>query len=103
MTACKSNCKNLATALEMYASDNRGRYPSDFSKLLTQGNYLKLIPTCPSPGKDTYSASYQMHAIPDRYTFCCQGKNHAKAYNGFAKGSDNFPQYNTEQGLVDHP
>ncbi len=24
-TACKSNCKNIATALEMYASDHKGR------------------------------------------------------------------------------
>ena len=29
LTACKSNCKNLATALEMYASDNGGRYPTN--------------------------------------------------------------------------
>lgn len=26
LTACKSNCKNIATALEMYAGDNGGHY-----------------------------------------------------------------------------
>lgn len=102
MTACKSNCKNIATALELYASDNKGRYCRNLS-VLTQGNYLKTIPTCASAGKDTYSDTFQMQLNPDNFTYCCGGNNHAKAYSGFNGKPDNFPQYSAEQGLVDHP
>ena len=102
LTACKSNCKNLATALEMYASDNGGHYPAQLS-LLTQGNYLKVIPTCPSAGSETYSGSYRIHTNPDRFSFLCQGNNHPKAYTGFSPPFDNFPQYTSEIGLNDHP
>jgi hypothetical protein len=102
LTACKSNCKNVATALEMYASDNKGRYPVVLSSL-TRGNYLKLIPTCPAAGSDTYTASYQVQANPDRFSFYCQGNNHPKAYAGFSPPYDNFPQYSAEMGLLDHP
>lgn len=102
LTACKSNCKNIATALEMYASDNKGAYPTSLSRL-TQGNYLRVLPSCPVAGSDTYSPSYQMHARPDLFSFCCQGNNHNKAYSGFPEPHDNFPQYFSEQGLIDHP
>jgi hypothetical protein len=102
LTACKSNCKNLATALEMYASDNRGHYPAQLS-MLTQGNYLKMIPTCPAAGSDTYLGSYRTHTNPDRFSFFCQGNNHSKAYAGFSPPYDNFPQYTSEIGLNDHP
>jgi prepilin-type N-terminal cleavage/methylation domain-containing protein len=105
LTACKSNCKNLATALEMYASDNGGRYPSttNLAAKLTSGNYLKLIPTCPAAGSNTYSAVYTARQTPDSFTFWCGGNNHSKAYSGFTAASDNYPQYNAEQGLLDHP
>lgn len=102
LTACKSNCKNIATALEMYASDNKGAYPTSLSRL-TQGNYLRVVPTCPAAGSDTYSPSYQMQASPDIFSFCCQGNNHHKAYSGFSEPHDNFPQYFAERGLIDHP
>ena len=105
LTACKSNCKNLATALEMYASDHGGRYPlsGDFKVRLTSGNYLKVIPTCPAAGSDTYTSTFSSRQTPDSFTFYCVGNNHGKAYTGFAAASDNYPQYNAEQGLLDHP
>lgn len=96
LTACKSNEKNIATALEMYASDNAGRYPADF-KLLMSGNYLKLIPTCPASGRDTYSESYQVQAAPDTFSFYCSGKNHGDQVPA------GYPQYNAEMGLIDRP
>lgn len=34
LTACKSNCKNIATALEMYAGDNGGHYPLRLQELI---------------------------------------------------------------------
>lgn len=100
LTACNSNCKNLASALEMYSSDNRGRYPATLDKL-TQGNYLKLIPTCPAAGRATYL--YHGSSEPDTFRFACAGNNHAKAYTGFTTSSNNFPRYNAEKGLLDHP
>lgn len=101
LTACKSNCKNLATALEMYSSDNKGFYPSNFS-LLTAGNYLKAIPTCPSAGKVTYT-DYTLSPRRTYFRFSCVGNNHARAYTGFHKSCDDLPAYSARTGLVDHP
>ena len=102
MTACKSNCKNIATALEMYASDNKGRYPQE-PALLLRGNYLKVVPSCPAAGKDTYSETYVVQSRPDDFTFYCKGENHRKAFSSYAGPKENFPQYNSVRGLVDHP
>lgn len=101
MTACKSNCKNIATALEMYASDNGGHYPESLDRLIP-GNYLKVIPTCPSAQKVSYT-NYEVHASPDNYSFACVGNNHAKAYTGYPADSSNYPRYEGLGGLVDHP
>lgn len=105
LTACKSNCKNIATALEMYASDNGGRYPTTASldAKLTTGNYLKLIPTCPAAGSNTYSQTYKVTQTPDAFSYNCSGNNHGKAYTGFNLNASNYPQYDAEQGLLDHP
>ena len=53
LTACKSNCKNIATALEMYASDNKGQYPKSLDGLFPK-SYLRRIPSCPSSLKTTF-------------------------------------------------
>lgn len=105
LTACKSNCKNIATALEMYASDMGGRYPptAGLSAKLTTGGYLKTIPTCPAAGTNTYSAQYKAEQTPDAFSFWCIGNNHGKAYTAFAGTSSGYPQYNATFGLVDHP
>jgi hypothetical protein len=50
---CKSNLKNLGTAVEMYADDWNGEYPRSLG-LLTP-NYIKIIPECPEVGSVTYS------------------------------------------------
>ena len=92
-TACKSNLKNLGTALEMYSTDNAGRYPTSLGPLTP--NYLKRMPICPSANSDTYSSSYQFAANPDAYSFFCQGLHH-----GEAGLKENFPQYNSYYGLV---
>lgn len=61
-TACKSNLKNIATALEMFSTDNKGAYPPQLAGLTP--NYLKMIPNCPSANFDTYSSSFQSHVTP---------------------------------------
>jgi len=95
-TACKSNLKNIGTALEMYSTDNQGRFPPTLS-LLTP-NYLKSVPTCPSIGIDTYSGAFVSSAHPDTYTIICRGHNH----RGVGLLPD-FPQYSSPQGLIDRP
>lgn len=94
LTACKSNLKNIGTSLEMYSTDHRGRYPQSLSELVPA--YLNAIPTCPSAGKDTYSAGYRSTMVPDAYYLCCFGSNHIK--EGLAA---NQPCYDSVQGLIE--
>jgi hypothetical protein len=95
-TACKSNLKNIATALEMYSTDARGRYPTSLSALTVDQRYLRTLPTCPAAGRDTYSATYRSRSSPDRYTVLCTGENHKSVGVG-----ENYPQYNSVAGLIE--
>ena len=69
LTVCKSNLKNLGTALEMYATDNGGRYPTSTADLVP--NYLKTFPQCIKAGRDTYSATYTRQKISDEPSAYC--------------------------------
>ncbi len=94
LTACKSNLKNLATALEMYASDNQGQFPDRLEQLLPQ-QYLRTLPTCPSAGGMSYT---DYHVSPRRKGFsvgCC-GTAHPR--NGL-----NHPRFESQRGLVERP
>ncbi len=93
-TACKSNLKNMATALEMWSTDHEGRYPSRLSELTEGGQYLRMIPTCPAAGIDTYSSTYQAGQDPDQYQVGCSGHNH-----GGVDAGPGYPQYNSVSGL----
>lgn len=107
LTACKSNLKNLATALEMYASDNKGHYPQTLDGLIPS-RYLRQIPTCPSNHSWGHSLSaghdytYEVNAKPANFSMVCQG-DHADAYRGFNADPHGFPQYDSTAGLLDHP
>lgn len=89
-SGCITNEKNLATALEMYATDWSGRYPASLAPLAP--NYMKIIPNCPSAEKNTYSESYEVAAEPDAFTIYCRGNFH---------GNADYPQYSSYQGLID--
>ena len=54
-SACEGNLKQLATALEEYAVDNSGTYPSSFANLAAAngGVYLKNLPNDPAGGAYT--------------------------------------------------
>lgn len=101
LTGCKSNCKNLAMALEMYASSAEGRYPRSLYRLTASG-CLKTLPTCPAAGEMTYR-NYRMSMTPDAFSFSCCGNHHGRAYTGFGADSTNYPRYHAELGLLDHP
>jgi hypothetical protein len=89
---CEQNLKNFATAMEMYATDHAGKYPTD-SGLLTP-NYFRSLPTCPN-AKDT---SYSMTSAknPDSYLITCLEGNHRK-------GSSMNPSYDSTYGLETLP
>lgn len=101
-TQCQSNCKNIGTALEMYAGDNNDTFPKRLEMLTP--DYLRIIPTCSAyeakielirrkrPGyNDTYLVSDDFSA----YTFYCGSRDHD------AVGvPDNYPQYNSREGLI---
>lgn len=104
LTACKSNLKNLGTAMEMYSTDWSGKYPPEADKVaqyLTP-NYLKTIPVCPSAGTVTYTfelgpkARGNSSGFEDFYFIQCQGENH-KAH----ELPPNYPQYDGVQGLIE--
>lgn len=42
-------------------------------------------------------------STPDSFSFNCSGNRHGKAYTGFQANWGNYPQYDAEQGLLDHP
>jgi len=91
LTACKSNLKNIGTAMEMYASDNEGRYPASLG--MVTPDYLKTLPTCAAAGKITYGYVYTVK--PDCYTAWCQGSYHTPMTNA------NMPEYDAVQGLYE--
>lgn len=100
LTACKSNLKNLGTAMEMYSTDWSGKYPEDLAMLTP--NYLKTIPDCPAAGSATYTLQTGVEApkntggFIDYYILQCEGNFHS------AVGvPPNFPQYNGIEGLLE--
>lgn len=100
LTACKSNLKNIGTALEMYSTDFSGKYPPRLDVLTP--NYLKTIPSCPTVSKVTYRAYFgkgaplNTGAFEDYYYLECAGANHTSV-----SVMGNYPAYNAIQGLVE--
>jgi hypothetical protein len=101
LTACKSNLKNLGTAMEMYSTDFQGRYPEDMNKLVPE--YLEEIPNCPAANRATYrletgvDATHNDAGFKDYYYLYCGGENHTAvsvpsdlpAYNPFVDSFHN--------------
>lgn len=89
---CKGNLKNIGTALEMYCTDNNGRYPPTMA--LLRPEYLRSVPTCPH---SRWSRSTDYVAVtgsnPDLYTVVCTG-SHPDRY---------YPQYTSVTGLIERP
>ena len=104
LSACVSQCRSTATALEMYAVDNEGRFP-DVSGLpglnvLTAGSYLKRLPTCPSRNVCTL-LDYISTTTPDRFSFSCVGNNHGECFPGVP--CLNIPSYSNDLGPTQAP
>ncbi len=101
LTACKSNLKNIGTAMEMYSTDWGGKYPTNGKVSLTP-NYLKTVPDCPAAGTDTYTmeiglkATYNTMSFEDYYFVYCSGHNHKSV-----SLPQNYPQYSGIVGLIE--
>lgn len=69
LMACKSNLKNIGTALEMYSVDHGG-YPRELAQLTPV--YLKALPKCPS------RKSYGTDFAGEGYLVYCPGGWHGR-------------------------
>lgn len=96
LTACKSNLKSLATALEVYSAEHGSRYPANLDTLTP--DYVKTIGTCPAVGSDTYTAGFTSASDPDIFTIVCAGLNH-----NVLNIPNDFPQWTSIRGLVERP
>jgi type II secretory pathway pseudopilin PulG len=100
LAACESNMKNIATGLEMYATDNDGNYPPSLDSLTeNSGEYgaiMKNIPICPSCQK-SYIYSAVNAGKSSTFTLECGGLNAHKDTGQVGQG--NFPKYTPGNGL----
>jgi len=90
-TACAANLKNIATAVEMYSTDNSGTYPGALTSLTT-GGYLQAVPVCPAG-----STSYGYASALTGYTVYCATASNPHTAAGY--GSTGYPQYTASGGL----
>jgi hypothetical protein len=91
LRACKANLKNLATACEMYSTDNAGRYPQSLGKLVPEylkEAKLKSMPVCPGADSDAPVYGFKSATNPDAFSICCSGFNHRPKMT-----AANYPQY----------
>lgn len=93
-SSCLSNLKNVGTALEMYSTDAAGRYPARLAQLVP--NYLVSIPTCPTAGRDTYSANYV--TMGSEYAVHCDRRVHDRQRRGAASPPAHDSVYRLQAG-----
>jgi hypothetical protein len=93
-TACRSNLKDLAAALQSYREDHDDRYPESLDQLVS-GRYLQQLPTCPAAGKVSYT-DYEVSRTPPNFSLSCVGDNHARTYG---RSAPNCPRYNALSGF----
>lgn len=90
LTSCVSNVRNIGTALQTYANDNAGKFPTDLSQL-TSGRPAPLpyVPNCPSDNS-SYQTLYQVNNGDGHYTLACNGVHHLQLREMIRQG---YPQY----------
>lgn len=99
LSYCESNLKNIATALEMYATDNDGDYPLSIEYLTKNdgnscGSYIKSLPVCPKT-----NIVYGYNTAPEKFIlYCGHPDAHINIKNISTKGY--WPQYTPKEGLT---
>lgn len=95
---CKRNLKTIGTALEIYASDNDGKCPSNLAELAP--SFLRDVPQCPAGGAYVYykgkSAPQNKEGLEHYYYVECHGNAHSNVYP-----EDNLPAYSSTSGLIE--
>lgn len=90
-SSCIGNLHHIERALDMYADDNHGVFPTSLTALVP--SYLKRLPACPVAGSDTYSAGYeQQSGLHPAFTVMCKGEWHRGVL------PPDFPQVTSGQG-----
>ena len=89
-SACLSNLRNLATAMQIYANDNREHYYPVNLADLEKGNppLLAKVPTCPSDAS-SYQTLYQVNNTAHAYTLACGGIHNLQG----VPSQPGFPQF----------
>lgn len=97
---CRSNIKNIASALEMYSSEHDGQYPRNLQQLTPE--YLRSLPECPVAERNTYRATFGPNAPwnidhePDFYLLECMGTAHS-----IVGVPADYPKFNSVSGLIE--
>lgn len=88
-SACIQNVHNLGTALQTYANDSEGQFPTGLAALIQGGSpIMKALPTCPSDDSG-YVDGYEVNNGDGLYTLFCVGI-HYRQLDDVAQG---FPQF----------
>ena len=103
LSACESNERNLANALNMYAVDNGGNYPTSSGgpggMTLLLPNYMPGLPVCPTDQSQYY---YKANSSNPKlgFTIYCQGDFTMLLgpTNGGPAGSPHYPKYSLTGG-----
>lgn len=86
--SCKTNLRNIATALSLYSNDNDSQYPPTLDGLTP--DYMKSLPLCHT---HELQYGYDRATAPAQFTVYCAGNNHPL----FAQPDE--PYYNSAVGL----
>lgn len=90
VTECQRQVKVIGTAMEMWAVDHQGAYPTKLSVLSPE--YLRRLPDCPGTDKMLYAL--EQPANPRAYTIYCGG------FHNDAGLPSGFPSFTSATGLV---
>lgn len=105
LTACKSNLKNISTAVETYSNDYDGLYPGSGTNLVpidaNQGNGINTLQTqyiqktllCPSAAK-VYQYALSNNSGTGYWIYCPA----AKGANGASSGNSRRHRKNNQVG-----
>ena len=110
--ACEANLKEIATALELYDTDNQA-YPNFNGTPLGQSSdpafaqYLQQIPVDPAAGPGKYysvTVNAASASGPATYTITCPGVHDPATLQSVKSGtSDTHIQYDSRGGLSTSP
>jgi serine/threonine protein kinase len=92
LASCRQHITTLSKALNSYAHDHQGSYPSELMELVPC--YLHYIPVCPSPWVRGFFYSYSTAEGAKRcHLSCSEGVHRA------ASGKKVYPRFDSDRGI----